>query len=63
MASASPVLHVTLRVTLPWACVGTAQETVRGGEGTTSDFTGLAAFCAAGGTVALWLLLNVLIGE
>lgn len=63
MASAGPVLHVTLQVTLPRACVGTARETVRGGEGATSDFTGLSAFCAAGGTAALWSLLDALTGE
>lgn len=47
-ACASPVLHMTLRVTLPLAWVGIAQEIVRGGEGAMSDFTGLSAFCAAG---------------
>lgn len=45
LACASPVLHVTLQVTLLWARVGIARETVRGGEGAMSDVTGLSAFC------------------
>lgn len=53
LACASPVLHVTLQVTLLWARVGRARETVRGGEGALSDVTGLSAFCAAS---SLWML-------